>query len=157
MTNQISVNDIRSAARDWYQRDKSNVIRTNQGTADLLNWIIDEVIGHRRARAFLLKSDRRDELIDTLFDARLLHILKRNVSAHDQPGVRYDVYKLDYGCYVDLITTQRAPEGLSPFDLPENRSGFIDVPPDDYRSIRRAILDLEGFYALRGSSNGEPR
>jgi hypothetical protein len=150
----ISVNDVRSAARDWYQRDKSTALRANQEAAHLLNWITDEVISHRRARAFLLRSDSRDKLIDTLFDARLLHVLKRNISAHDQPGVRYDAYKLDYGCYVDLITTQRAPQGLLPFESDEggSESDFIDVPPDDYRSIRRAILNLEDFYSSSPSA-----
>ena len=142
----ISVNDVRSAARDWYARDKSAVIRSNPQANDLLNWITDKVIGERRARAFLLLGHERDELINALFDARLLHILKRNISAHDQPGVRYDVYKLDYGCYVDLIATQRGSQGLLPSTSEDGAAGFVEVPPDDYRSIRRAILQLTEFY-----------
>jgi hypothetical protein len=143
----VSVEDIRRGAKNWYQRDKAAAVSANNNAQTLLHWIIDEVIGQRRARAFLLQSDRRHSLIDHLFDARVLHILKRNISAHDQPGVRYDAYKLDYGCYVDLINTSRATQGLLPFDdlLGENTEKFIDVPPDDYRSIRRAILDLEHF------------
>ena len=110
--------------------------------------MIDTVIGQRRARAFLLRTDVADRLIDALYDARVLHVLKRSVSTHDQPGVRYDVYKLDYGCYVDLISTAKAPAGLLPFDDESGEGRFIDVPPDDYRSIRRAILTLEDFYAV---------
>src|SRR5690606_5215089 len=112
------------------------------------HWVIDQVIGERRARAFLLRSDISHPLIDSLFDARVLHILKKSISAHDQPGVRYDVYKLDYGCYVDLITTQRAPQGLLQLDTdPDEAAEYVEVPPDDYRSIRRAILDLREFEA----------
>jgi hypothetical protein len=107
-----------------------------------LRKIIDTVIGDRRARAFLLQSGESHPLIDTLYDARVLHILKRNVSTHDQPGVRYDVYKLDYGCYVDLIATVKAPLGFLPSEDDNGQGGYIEVPPDDYRSIRRAILDL---------------
>ena len=59
--------------------------------------------------------------------------------------MRYDAYKLDYGCYVDLINTARSPQGLLP-----GESMYVDVPPDDYRAIRRAILDIEEF-ATRGS------
>ena len=79
-----------------------------------------------------------------MFDARVLHLLKRNIAAHDQPGVRFDVYKIDYGCYVDLLTTARAPAGL----LPAGEAGapqYVDVPPDDYRAIRRAILDPDRY------------
>src|SRR6185312_6609960 len=93
---QISVAHVRQAARDWYQTDKHAVIRSNASLDDLLNKVIEEVIGNRRARAFLFPSNIRLNLIDHLFDARILHVLKKNVSSHDEPGVRYDVYKIDY-------------------------------------------------------------
>lgn len=142
----ISSAHVRAAAKAWYQRDKEASIRENPEARKLLYWIVDKVIAHRRARAFLLRSDTRHRLIDVLFDARVLHLVKRGVSAHDQPGIRYDVYKIDYGCYVDLLTTQRAPQGLLPLDNDdEDASGYVDVPPDDYRAIRRAILDLSEF------------
>jgi hypothetical protein len=139
----ISVNHIRTAARNWYQRDKESSIKAHKDVYELLHWIIDEVIGGRRARAFLLGTHINHELIDILFDERILHILKKNISSHDQPGIRYDAYKLDYGCYVDLITTSRAPQTLlSGFEETDTLS---EVPPDDYRAIRRAILEIEKF------------
>ena len=142
----ISVQDVRASARDWYSRDKATVLKSDAALGDLLQWIIGEVIAHRRARAFLLVSHQRYALIETLFDSRLLHVLKRNISSNENPGVRYDVYKLDYGCYVDLITSSKAPGGLLPLGDDE-QAEYIDVPPDDYRSIRRAILDLAAFHS----------
>ena len=142
--NKISVHHIRTAANLWYQRDKEKVVSSNLMASDLLHWIIDIVIGKRKASAFLLKSDEDSELIDSLYDSRALHILKRSVSSHDQPGVRYDVYKLDYGCYVNLLSTTKAPQGLLPSNN-ETQDQYIEVPPDDYRSIRRAILKLNDF------------
>jgi hypothetical protein len=143
----ISVQHVRVAAKDWYQRDKDKAVGANEQAYRLLHWVIDEVIGGRRARAFLLQSGTNDDLIDALYDARVLHVLKRGVSTHDQPGVRYDVFKLDYGCYVDLISTAKAPAGLLPADSEAGEQmKFVDVPPDDYRSIRRAILSLDRFY-----------
>jgi hypothetical protein len=148
----ISVQNVRAAARDWYQQDKASVVRGSPDLSVLLEHIIDEVIGNRKARAFLFPSNDRDERIDQLFDARLLHILKKNISSHDEPGVRYDVYKIDYGCYVDLINTSKAPAGL--FQADEDQPGteatnneetvdsYVQVPRDDYRSIRRAILRM---------------
>lgn len=140
----IAMNDIRAAARDWYHQDKANSIRGNQQLSGLLEHIIEEIIGTRRARAFLLATASRDARVEQLFDARLLHILRKNVSSHDEPGVRYDVYKIDYGCYVDLMTTSRAPQGLF---QEEEGDEYLEVPKDDYRSIRRAILRLEPFVA----------
>lgn len=141
----ISVDDIRIGARQWYQRDKHTAVAAHSEAERLLHWIIDEVIKHRRARAFLLNSSIRDNLIERLYDERVLHILKRSISSHDDPGVRYNVYKLDYGCYVDLLTTQQAPQGLLQLDESLEEGKYIEVPPDDYRSIRRAILRLEEF------------
>jgi hypothetical protein len=108
----ISMSNVRTGARQWYSRDKASVLKSNRELSDLLNMVIDDVIGHRKARAFLFRSDARDERIDRLFDNRLLHILKKSISDRDNPGVRYDVYKLDYGCYVDLINTSQAPVAL---------------------------------------------
>lgn len=134
----IAMNHVRAGARDWYNQDKAAVIRNDTSLADLLQHIIAEVIAGRRARAFLLSATARYPGVDKLFDSRLLHILKKNVSSHDEPGARYDVYKIDYGCYVDLINTTKAPEGL----FQEEDGTFTEeVPRDDYRSIRRAILD----------------
>lgn len=139
----ISIPHIRAAARTWYLRGKESTVNADAGAQKLLHWIIDEVIGARKSRAFLLKSGTTHELVDTLFDERVLHVIKRGISALDQPGVRFDAYKIDYGAYVDLITTEKAPRGL--FASDENSTIFVDVPPDDYRAIRRAILDIAKF------------
>jgi hypothetical protein len=142
---QIAMNHVRGAAMAWYQLDKEKAVRDHSYAMDLLHWIIQQVIGNRKARAFLLRSDVRDELIDSLFEARVLHILKRNVSSREEPGARYNVYKLDYGCYVELINTVNNPGGLLPIDTNQG-GGFVKVPPDDYRAIRGAILKLNPFY-----------
>jgi hypothetical protein len=88
----------------------------------------------------LFPTNANSPEIDRLYDARLLHLLKKSIASNDEPGKRYDVYKIDYGCYVDLISTSRTPLGLLAGD---EDGSFVDVPPDDYRSIRRAILHAE--------------
>jgi hypothetical protein len=49
------------------------------------------------------------------------------------------VYKIDYGGYVELINTGKVPLGL----YQEEDESYVEVPRDDHRSIRRAILKLE--------------
>ncbi|MFT3896351.1 MAG: hypothetical protein QM719_01405 [Thermomonas sp.] len=144
----ISVQDVRSAARTWYTRAKQQAIATKPDAQRLLNWIIDEVIKHRQARAFLLEDGVRDELIDFLYDARVLHVIREGVSSQDYAGRRFNVYAIDYGCYVDLINTSRAPQGLFSAGLAEGdgQEVYVTVPQTDFRSIRRAILDLGEFY-----------
>jgi hypothetical protein len=137
----ISLPNIHSAAGQWFDQDKSQIFKRNGDTELLLAWIIDRVIGEKRSRAFLLDLRTSNRLIEELLDARLIHILKRSISGHDEPGVRYRAYKIDYGCYVQLLKTAKSPLGL--FLAEEDK--FIDVPPDDYRAIRRSILDMKEF------------
>jgi hypothetical protein len=143
----IAVADVRTAARQWYQQSKEATVNSRAQAPELLHWIIQEVIGGRRARAFLLPTSTRDELIDYLYDSRVLHVIKKSVSSNETPGARYNVYAIDYGCYVDLISTANAPAGLFAVDDDTSANGvtFVDVPTTDYRSIRRAILDLQQF------------
>jgi hypothetical protein len=144
--NPISVQHVRTAAHRWYVSDKEKTVQANPEAAALLHWVIDTVIGKRRARAFLLEQGAlaNHPLITELYDARVLHVIKRSVSSRDRPGVRYDVYGLDFGCYVELITTTKAPAGLYEAEV-NGSSGWVEVPADDYRSIRRAVLDLAEF------------
>lgn len=140
----VSIAEVRAGARDWYQQDKAGSVQANPNLHTALEMIIGEVIGKRRARAFLVRANVRNEVIDRLFDSRIIHLLKKNISSHDDPGQRYDAFKIDYGCYVELINTQKATAGL--FELDDG--GHTEVPLDDYRSIRRAILDVDKLPAL---------
>jgi hypothetical protein len=66
------------------------------------------------------------------------------MSAKDEPGRRYHVYAIDYGCYVDLINTAKAPRGV--LDLGEGAAEFSStVPKTDFRSIRRCVLNIDDF------------
>lgn len=145
MERQISMNDVRSAARRWFQRDKEATL-SDRGRL-LLNWIIDRVIRDRRTHAFFLEQEqgRTHPLIGALYDQRVLHVVKKSVASYVEPGVRYDVFGLDFGCYVELTATQRAVRGLFEAEDPEGNLRYFDVPQADYRSIRRAILDLSEF------------
>lgn len=140
----IAVEHIRVAARRWYLGDKEKDVPN--GALALLHWIVDTVIGERRARAFLLpQRDRDDPLIVTLYDARVLHVMKRGVASQDRAGLRFDVYALDYGCYVEFINTAKAPQGLFEVESSEEEGSWVEVPTNDYRSIRRSILELGVF------------
>lgn len=144
-TSSISMPVLRQAALQFFQSDKYNAIVANPENRKMLDWIRHRVIGERRTRAFLLPIGVEDEIVDRLFDRRALHILNRNMSAAHLPGDRFIVYKLDYGCYVDLMNTDKYPAGGLFRDDPEIQV-LIDVPDDDARSYRRAILDLSEFY-----------
>lgn len=144
-TQRISVADVRTAARAWFQEDKEAALAHREQAVGLLHWIIDQVIRERRARAFLVdQHDSHAPLLQALFDARVLHLYRRGYSGQDTPGTRYDVWIIDYGAYVDLISTRHAPLGLLSTSAGDT-GGHIEVPALDLRAIRRAILDLDAF------------
>jgi len=131
----IAVSDIKAAARDWYLRDKEGALKRPEAR-DLLARIIDEVIGRRRQRAFLLERGSRgseDFAVRELYDARVLHIIRRGITAADRPSRRYDGFVVDYGCYVDFSVPSYSKS--SEFW----RSG---VPPDRFARIQNSVIDL---------------
>jgi hypothetical protein len=143
----ISIPHIRDAAKDWYERDKATYVNSNTEADALLHWIVKGVIGDRKAKAFMVRSDTRNEILERLFDERILHVAKKSYSTKQEPGIRYTVWKLDYGCYVDLINTSRDPTGFLFEGLGVDDDWTLTVPEDDFRAIRRAILDLGEFSA----------
>lgn len=141
----ISVSDVRVAAQQWYLASKDGAVGAHDEAKRLLTWIIDKVIKERQAKAFLLQAGTRDDLIEYLYDERVLHVLRKGMSSKDSPGKRFTVYGIDYGCYVDLISTARAPKGV--LDVGGETSDYApSVPLTDLRSIRRCVLDLAEFY-----------
>ncbi len=143
----ISIPHIRDSAKDWYERDKATYVNGNTDANDLLHWIINKVIGERKAKAFMVRSGVRNEILERLFDERILHVAKKSYSTKDDPGIRYTVWKIDYGCYVDLINTSRSSTGFLIEDIDADDDWTVAVPEDDFRAIRRAILDPDEFYA----------
>lgn len=150
----ISTDAVRDAAEILYHQTKESSLNAHPEAQQLLLAIYREVIDQKRARAFLLEqSDTNHPLIQQLVDNRILHVIKKGYSGQDEPGVRFDVLQIDYGCYIDLLKTSRAPAGLfgtvgdeADADTEERLYaafyGNVNVPEDDYRAIRRAILRL---------------
>jgi hypothetical protein len=131
----IGVSDIKAAARDWYLRDKEGALKRPEAR-ELLARIIDEVVGRRHARAFLLERGSRgseDFAVRELYDARVLHIIRRGITTADRPSRRYDGFVVDYGCYVDFSVPSYAKS--SEFW----RAG---VPPDRFARIASSVVDL---------------
>lgn len=131
----IGVGEVKAAARDWYQRDKEGALRRPEAR-ELLAEIVDEVVGRRKARAFLLERGSRgseDFGVRELYDARILHLVKRGIPAPHRPSLRYDGFVLDYGCYVDFSLPGYAASSE------QWRTG---VPPDHFAKIESSVLDL---------------
>jgi hypothetical protein len=129
---------VTAAARDWVETDKAKGLRDDSRL--LLDRIIDEVISNKKSRTFMLRRDQeKRDPIQRLFDARVLHLVLKGYADKDNPGVKYNIYTIDYGTYVDLLNTSRAPEDFGE-DLEAQET---IVPFDDKRKIRRIMLRPE--------------
>ncbi len=135
----IDKKSVIESSRQWFERDKAQSLDGDLQT--ILRKIVDEVIGNRKARSFLIPRElEKHDNLQKLFDARVIHLIKRGYADKDNPGVRYNVFGLDYGTYVDLLNTNRKPElEWLDEDYRTEDDAFI-VPFDDRRSIRRIIL-----------------
>lgn len=143
LENTISVAHIRTSAHKWFQQNKLSAINSRQEALDLLDKIITEVIGQRKTRGFMIRNDKTYSIIDYLYDMRIIHVLKQGVSSKNTIGIKYTLYALDYGCYVQLISTKKAPLGLLIETDENNEQQYIDIPKSDYRSLRSSILNLD--------------
>jgi hypothetical protein len=134
----ISVGDVRRAARDWYLRDKQTAIATNEPARATLRALVDEVVGHRRARTFVIDqlAAGRHGTIEDLHDARLLHLLRRGIADPRHPGTLYDGFAIDYGCYVTLLLDEPKFHVRDRSDWLNNPKG---VPPEGFNLAKTAI------------------
>lgn len=147
----ITIKLLRQGARKWFDHNKHSALSAKPQALTLLEWIVREVIGKRNTRGFLLASETKDELIDFLYDARVLHVLAHGVSAKNATGQRFTQYSLDYGCYVQLMASSKAPKGLIIESDTENTvAHFVQVPKNDYRSVSNSVLVLDDFYRNKG-------
>lgn len=107
--NKIEMPDVREAARKWYEQDKAPNIDSD--LRKLLDKITSVLLTRRSLYVFCLPIElERHAGIQRLVDARVVHLIHRGISEEDSPGVRYSLFRLDYGCYVQLLETNKQPE-----------------------------------------------
>jgi hypothetical protein len=135
----IGLPDIRLAARDWYLRDKQTAITANEPARRTLRLLVDEVVGRRRSRTFLVDQFAAQETVDELYDARLLHVLRRGIVDRASPGTLYDGFAIDFGCYVSLLLDGELST------RPRDKGGWLSspkgVPPDGF-TFTKEVIDL---------------
>lgn len=147
----IGLAELRRAARDWYLRDKQTAINANEAANRTLRYLVDEVVGRRHSRTFVLDqlSGAHHQTIEELYDARLLHVLRRGIASRQNPGRLYDGFAIDYGCYVALLL-----DGTTHF-RPRDRGEWLNspkgVPPEDF-NLAKATIDLTGITPTLGTS-----
>jgi hypothetical protein len=103
----ITVQNVQLAARAYFLRDKEGKITGKAQT--LLNAIIRDCV-ERETRVLVLRRPRESNssLIQILYDNRLIHRIEQAVIMGDDYSVRYDLYLVDFGCFVNMLSRGEA-------------------------------------------------
>ena len=137
----IDKKTIMTVAGEWFEKDKHPHL--NDKGQDLLASIIDDVIGRKKARCFMVEQRLSSHpSLQSLYDFRVIHLIHKGYSHRDNPGKRFNIFILDYGTYVEMLRTHQWNQQLSMFvdnDATDDLD-FDTVPYDDRRSIRNIVL-----------------
>jgi hypothetical protein len=99
----IVVRHIQIAARDYFLRDKEGKI--SDKAQGLLNSIVKDCV-RRETRVLILRRPYESDnyLVQTLYDNRLIHRIEQGVMKGNDYSVKYDLYLVDFGCFVNMIS-----------------------------------------------------
>jgi hypothetical protein len=103
----ITSTHIAAATRDFFLRDKEGHV-PKQAQRVFHNLI--EQCARQRSRIIPLRrgSESNEDVIQRLYDARLIHRVRQGVSLDPQrPAEVYDIYVVDYGCFLGLLKAGR--------------------------------------------------
>ncbi len=135
----VSVRNIRTACRIWYNTDKKEQVEKNMVAHKLLNKILSDIVVGKKSSHFIVPRHYSDlKAFQDLLDLRVLHLRKENYSHQDNKGILYNVYSVDYGSYNSLDVTKNSLETNSVEDLEINTV-------ENLRSVRRIALEAEFF------------
>lgn len=101
----ISAGDVSRSNRDYFRRDKEG--RLSDQAVAALNQIIERCVeGDRRIIALRRPNQSTSEVVQELFDFRLLHRRAQRTSLPERPiSEKYDLFLVDLGCFEDLLRT----------------------------------------------------
>jgi hypothetical protein len=99
----ITVRNIQMAARDYFLRDKEGKI--SDKAQELPNRIVRDCV-RRETRVLILRRPRESDnyLVQTLYDNRLIHRIEQGVMMGSDYSVKYDLYLVDFGCFVNILS-----------------------------------------------------
>jgi hypothetical protein len=142
----ITVSDVNRSNRDYFRRDKEN--RLSPAANDALNEIIELCVENdRRVIALRRPEQTTREVVQELYDFRLLHRRAQRTSLPDRPiSEKYDLFMVDLGCFEDLLQNGKVrlvdEGGRAPgivraarredMNSPSRRSSAVLIPSADH-------------------------
>lgn len=110
-SNKIDKRIINKASQSYFNEKLINFNKNNSGIYELWDKIESFCIKVHSRTAFLIESDKKSMLEDdnfkALIDARIIHLVDRNITKKSQPGKRFDAYILNIGSYVKGLNLRK--------------------------------------------------
>lgn len=101
-TGRIEAIHVAEAAYQWFERDKLQSIARD--TSRALAILERKLVGELRVRFFAVPMDApKSRLLLNLVDARLIHLVWKNMAHPGGTGSRHVVYCLDYGSCLSVV------------------------------------------------------
>jgi hypothetical protein len=101
--NPIMTDNVRLAARKYFLRDKEGKI-SRKADQKLVEFVEDCVQKGNRRLVLKRHGESDDPLIQELYDNRLIHRIVQGVILDDDYSTKYDLYLVDFGCFVNLLS-----------------------------------------------------
>jgi hypothetical protein len=103
----ISAADVEGSNRQYFRRDKEG--RLSNAAIEALNEVIERCVeSERRIIALRRPGQSTSEVVQELFDFRLLHRRAQRIPIPERPiSEKYDLFMVDLGCFEDLMRTGR--------------------------------------------------
>jgi len=114
----ITTGHVAAATRDFFLRDKESHIPSGTARTVFTNFV--DLCARHKSRIIPLRRDgeSNDEVIQRLYDTRVIHRVRQGVSLDpNHPTDTYDVYVIDYGCFLGMLNSGRIralEDGLDP-------------------------------------------
>jgi hypothetical protein len=99
----ITVANVDVAAREYFLRDKEG--KMSRKAQRMLNGMVANCVAKERREIALKRYGESDNpVVQELYDNRLLHRIRQGVILDDDYTTKFDLYLVDFGCFVDLLS-----------------------------------------------------
>lgn len=96
----ISIDNVVSAATSWFETEKAGNVYADKTARETLTYLVNHVLKGYKSRTFLVESSKAENpRLVQLLNERVLHRLGGTYSHPDKPGVRHDLFTVNYGAY----------------------------------------------------------
>ena len=139
-SNLLSIANVTKAAASWYDTEKAANVAAEDEALETLSHLMNEILKGYKSRTFLVEAEKVNHpRLLRLLNERILHRLNVTYSHPDTPGIRYELFTIDYGVFVRFRGTVNAVK--EEVFVVEGSNDDLVVPIDDHRSIRRIVFD----------------